>query len=198
MAEAIIKNWFLHFGMPDSLHTDQGTNFCSQLLKDVCTLLGVDKTRTSAFHPQRNGQVEGHNRVVADMLSKYCANNPRIWDRVVPYLTFVYNTTVHKTTGATPFSLVYGAECQPPKDLFDLRQPGAESLDDGFVDDLGQVFREAHQQARVTLGTNQRRVKDANHKKCTVIPTAKGCECGWSVSTRPSRRSSIFHGRGPI
>ncbi|MEL7181406.1 MAG: reverse transcriptase domain-containing protein, partial [Pseudomonadota bacterium] len=174
VAEAIIRNWFLRFGMPDCLHTDQGTNFCSQLLKDVCTLLGVDKTRTSAFHPQGNGQVERHNRVVADMLSKYCANNPRIWDRLVPYLTFVYNTTVHKTTGATPFSLVYGAECQYPIDLFYPRQPGAESFDDGFVDDLGQVFREAHQQARVTLGTNQRRVKDAYHKKVHGDPYREG------------------------
>ena len=174
VAQAIMENWFLRFGMPDSLHTDQGTNFCSQLLKDVCTLLGVDKTRTSAFHPQGNGQVERHNRVVADMLSKYCANNPRIWDRLVPYLTFVYNTTVHKTTGATPFSLVYGAECQYPIDLFYPRQPGAESFDDGFVDDLGQVFREAHQQARVTLGTNQRRVKDAYHKKVHGDPYREG------------------------
>ena len=132
-------------------------------------MLGVDKTRTSAFHPQGNGQVERHNRVVADMLSKYCANNPRIWDRLVPYLTFVYNTTVHKTTGATPFSLVYGAECQYPIDLFYLRQPGAESFDDGFVDDLGQVFREAHQQARVTLG-----IKSATGERRLSQKSARG------------------------
>ena len=159
-------------------------------------MLGVEKTRTSAFHPQGNGQVERHNRVVADMLSKYCVNNPRIWDRLVPYLTFVYNTTVHKTAGATPFSLVYGAECQYPIDLFYPRQQGAESLDDGFLDDFGQVFREAHQQARVTLGTNQRRVKNAYHKKVHGDPDCKGLRL-W-LFTRPSRRSSTFHGRGPI
>ena len=114
--------------MPDSLHTDQGTNLYSQLLNYVCTLLGVDKTMTSAFYTQGNGKVERHNRVVADMLPKYCANNPRIWDRLVPYLTFLYKTTVHKTTGPTPFSLIYGAECQYPIDLFYPRQPGAKSL----------------------------------------------------------------------
>ena len=102
------------------------------------------------------------------------------------------------TTGATPFSMVYGAEGQYPKDLFYIRQPGAESLDDGFVDDLVQVFREAHQQARVTLGTNKRRVKDANTNNSMGIPIEKGCECGCSVSTSPSRRSSTFHGRGII
>ena len=51
VAEAMVQNWFLRFGIPDSLHTDQGTNSCSQLLKDVCIVLGVDKTRTSAFRP---------------------------------------------------------------------------------------------------------------------------------------------------
>ena len=52
--------------------------------------------------------VERQNRVVADVISKYCANNASSWDQMILYLNFVYNTTVHKTTGQTPLSLVFG------------------------------------------------------------------------------------------
>ena len=43
------------FGVPDSLHTDQGKNFDSMLIKEVCRLLGIDETRTTAYHPQLDG-----------------------------------------------------------------------------------------------------------------------------------------------
>ena len=63
--------------------------------------------------------------VVADMLTKYCAKNLRSWLWLVPYLTFVYNTTVHRKMGVPPFRLVYGAEFQYPTDLYYPRQLGS-------------------------------------------------------------------------
>ena len=60
---AIVENWVLTFGAPDCLHTDQGTNFCSELLLEVCKIFGIEKTRTSPYHPQGNDMAERHNRV---------------------------------------------------------------------------------------------------------------------------------------
>ena len=65
----------LMFGPPDSIHTDQGSNFCSELILELCKLFGMEKTMTSPCHPQGNGMVERHNRVIADVVSKYCAGN---------------------------------------------------------------------------------------------------------------------------
>ena len=70
--------------------------------------------------------VERHNRVVVDVISKYCANNPSSCDQMIPYLNFVYKTTVHKPTGQTPFSLVFGQECKYPIDLLLTKAPGHE------------------------------------------------------------------------
>ena len=95
VARAIVENWVLTFGAPDCLHTDQGANFCNEPLLEVCKIFEVEKTRTSPYHPQGNGMVERHNRVVADVISKNCVNNPSSWDQMIPYLNFVYNTTVH-------------------------------------------------------------------------------------------------------
>ena len=108
VAKAFIEKWVLRFRAPDTLHIDQVTNFCSELLTEMCTLLNIERSRTSPYHPQENGQVERHNRVLADVISKYCSENPREWESILPYVEFVYNTTVHKSTGETPFSLVFG------------------------------------------------------------------------------------------
>ena len=164
VARAIVENWVLKFGAPDCLHTDQGANFCSDLVLEVCKLFGMEKTRTSPFHPQGNGMVERHNRVIADVISKYCADNPNSWDTMVPYLNFVYNTTVHRTTGHTPFSLVFGQECKYPVDLLLPKAPGAKMPGHEFTEWLEGQFREAHMNARETLGGNQQRQKDYYQK----------------------------------
>ena len=54
----IFYNFVCRFGAPVYLHTDQGCNFESKLIYEVCALLGIEKTRTSPYHPQSNGMVE--------------------------------------------------------------------------------------------------------------------------------------------
>ena len=107
VANAIIDEWIMKFGAPDVIHTDQGSKFNSELMHDICRIFMVEKTRTTPYHPQGNRQVERFNRVIADTLSKYCAEKPQEWDVYLPYITFVYNTTVHRTIGATPYSMIF-------------------------------------------------------------------------------------------
>ena len=71
--------------VPDVFHTDQGKNFGSELMSEVCRLLKIDETRNSPCHPQDYVQVERHNRVIADVISKYCAESPRKSDRLLPH-----------------------------------------------------------------------------------------------------------------
>ena len=134
VARAIVENWVLTFGALECLHSEQGSNFCSELLLEGCKIFGIEKTRISPYHPQGNGMVERHNRVVADVISKYCANNHSSWDQMIPYLNFIYNTTVHKTTGQTAFSLVFGQECNYPIDLLLPKAPGHETANYEFKD----------------------------------------------------------------
>ena len=52
IAKVFVNEFVCRFGVPDSLHTDQGRNFEAKVLKEVCQLLGVKKTRTTPYHPQ--------------------------------------------------------------------------------------------------------------------------------------------------
>jgi transposase InsO family protein len=58
VANALFVHVVCNFGVPQSLHSDQGTQFESLVFQELCRLLGITKTRTSALHPQSDGMVE--------------------------------------------------------------------------------------------------------------------------------------------
>ena len=80
VANAIIGEWIMKFQAPNVIDTDRGSNFISELRQDICRIFMIEKTRTTPYHPQGNGQVDRFNRVIADTLSKYWAEKPQEWD----------------------------------------------------------------------------------------------------------------------
>ena len=190
-ARAIVEKWVLKFGVPDVLHTDQGKKFGSHLILDMCKLLKIDKTRTSPYHPQGNDQSERHSRVLGDVISKSCAGNPWNWVEMLRFVEFVYNTTVHRTTQVTPFSLVFGQECQYPIDLFYPKPHDAELSQREFIEWLEAQFLEAYGNARDQLGVNQQLQKDLYLKRFMANPT-KLQKFGFTRSKRTNQRSSLF------
>lgn len=67
VARCLWEQFFVHYGFPERLHGDQGCNFESQIIKELCTLLGIKKIRTSPYHPRGN-PVERFNRTLLGML----------------------------------------------------------------------------------------------------------------------------------
>ena len=184
----------MKFGAPDVIHTDQGSNFNSELMNDICRIFMIEKTRTTPHHPQGNGQVGRFNRVIADTLSKYCAEKPQEWDVYLPYITFVYNTTAHRTIGATPYSMIFGREAQYPIDLFVPKPPGdpRQKLDE-HAEELNERLYEIHREAQVTMGTEQRQ-RDYFNRKVHGEPFKEGTLFGCSNLTRRSPESFICLG----
>ncbi|GFS91330.1 hypothetical protein TNCV_1307361 [Trichonephila clavipes] len=58
VAEAFFSSWVSRFGTPVVLTTDRGRQFESSLFKPLSKLLGVQKCRTTGYHPQANGMIE--------------------------------------------------------------------------------------------------------------------------------------------
>ena len=54
-AKVLVRNWICRFGVPDSIHSDQGLNFESKIFSEMWQLLSINKTHTSAYHPEGNG-----------------------------------------------------------------------------------------------------------------------------------------------
>ena len=103
------------FGVPCQLHTDQGPCFESKLLKELCSLLNIAKTRTTPYRPQSDRMVERANRTVKSSLRAFVtATNQVVLDEYLPFIQMAYNSSVHAVTGFTPHSVLFGRETRLP------------------------------------------------------------------------------------
>ena len=54
VAEKLLDEAFLQFPVPKKLQRDQGKQFKSKLISEVCKSLGIHKSRTTPCHPPSN------------------------------------------------------------------------------------------------------------------------------------------------
>ena len=98
VTETFVHEFVSRFGVPQKLHTDQGTQFQSRVMKEICKILGIHKTRTTPFHLMSEGLVERFNRTLESMLSLYVKTNQRDWDKFVSLITMAYRSTPQEST----------------------------------------------------------------------------------------------------
>ena len=107
-AKVLFDNFIVHYGFPARLHSDQGRNFESKVIKELCSLAGVDKSRTTPYHPMGNGMVERFNQTLLNMLGTLESHQKEDWKTYVAPLVHAYNATRHDNTGYSPFFLMFG------------------------------------------------------------------------------------------
>ena len=67
-ARILWDNFICHYGFPEKFISDQGTNFESDLIKELCKIAGVKKIDTTPYYPKGNGQCERFNSTLCNML----------------------------------------------------------------------------------------------------------------------------------
>ena len=161
VARVVVDEFISRFGCPLSLHTDQGTNFTSNLFLEVCRLLQITKTRTTAYRPQSNGQVERMNRDLIQMIRCLQLKNIKHWDMYLPQLSGAMRATVNRNTGYTANMLMLGREVNKPADImFGIADANFEPKTEGeHATHIVEVMREAHITARECLKQSQLRQK---------------------------------------
>lgn len=169
VASTIVDQFISRFGVPREIHTDQGRQFESELFKEMCSLLGIDKTRTSAFHPAGDGLIERAHRTLEDMLSKYVETNQRNWDEVLPLLLMAYRSSKQESITMTPNMMMLGREIDLPVDLLYPPPPTETNLPSNeYVVQLQNKMKIVHEIARASLleaGQKQKRLYDSRISK---------------------------------
>lgn len=122
VADAFLDFFICTFGAPKAILTDQGSNFMSDLIKRFAKKFRIKQFRTTAFYPQANGALERSHLVLVEFLKQF-VNRFTEWDKLVRYAAFSYNTSVHETTGYTPYELVFGKLARlPSSEINDIQE----------------------------------------------------------------------------
>ncbi len=116
VAKCLWENFIVHYGFPERLHSDQGPDFESRTIKELCEISGIQKIRTTPYHPRGN-PVERFNRTLLDMLGTLEEKDKSRWRDFVKPLVHAYNCTKHEVTGFTPYELMFGRQPRLPVDL---------------------------------------------------------------------------------
>lgn len=159
ISDVLIANWISRFGVPMELHSDQGRNFESKVFQEVCTTLGIHKTRTTPLHPQSDGMVERFNRTLEQHLSKMVSEHQDDWDYYIPLFLMAYRSAVHDTTGETPSCLLFGREMRLPCDLQFGTVNETASSTSNYVSELRSRLDEVHQRVRHVIENASDRMK---------------------------------------
>lgn len=126
IAKALWEHLIVPYGFPSRLLSDQGRDFESKTIKELCALIGADKIRTTPYHPRGN-PVERFNRTLLDMLGTLEEKDKYHWRDFVKPLTHAYNCTRNDTTGYSPYELMFGRQPRLPIDLVLGTHPGKSS-----------------------------------------------------------------------
>lgn len=106
VAQLFLDSMFKFHGMPHSITSDKDPIFLSDVWTVFFSLQGVSLNKSSAYHPQSDGQT----KIVKKALETYprcmCSEHTHTWHQWLPFAEFWYNTTFHSSIHSTPYEVV--------------------------------------------------------------------------------------------
>ena len=161
VAEALV-DIFSRMGVPKEILSDRGTQFTSELMKEICRLLSIRQLMTTPYHPQCNGLVERFNGTLKNMLKRLAADQPRQWDRFINAALFAYREAPQESLGFSPFELLFGRALRGPMTL--LRELWTKEQLDEDVKTTYQYVCDLRDKLERTVKLAQENLKQASSR----------------------------------
>ena len=185
-AQLYLQYVFKNHGLPVDIISDRGSQFISHFTRRLLELCEVTGNRSTAYHPQSDGQTERVNQTLEQYLRIYCDYQQDDWSQLLPLAEFVYNNAQHASTRVSPFFANYGYHPRGTiKMATDSINPSAEALAD--------KLRNTHQELRTQIKKAQATYKGNYDRHTKEPPTFEVGDKVWLNrknirTTRPSQK----------
>jgi transposase InsO family protein len=118
VAAALFLGWISRFGVPDTITSDRGPQFTSNIWNSLCLLLQIKHRPTTAYHPQANGMVERLHRRLKDALRTRGAN--ATWAAELPWVLLGLRSQPREDSNISPAQAVYGTPLVLPNQYLSI------------------------------------------------------------------------------
>jgi hypothetical protein len=125
-------------GLPRSIVSDRDTKFIGHFWRTLWKKLGTNLAFSSAYHPQTDGQTEVVNRSLGDLLRSLVTEHHSSWDQILPQAEFAYNDSVNRSTGKSPFQILYGTQ---PRGVSELRESEQAATSSASAEEFAEAMR---------------------------------------------------------
>jgi len=166
----ILLEIFSRIGLPNKIHSYRGSQFTSDMMREVYRLLNVKQSMTTPYHVSCKGIVDNFNKTIKNLLKKVTAEKSKDWHRYLGPLMFAVRDTPQDSTGFTPFELLYGYQVRTQMTLLkrlwtgDNEDPEVKTSYQ-YVVDLKQRVEETCELAKNELANVQTRNQKYYNRK---------------------------------
>ena len=166
VARIFTEEIFPRFGKCEQIHSDQGTQFTSNLMKDLGQILNIKITFTPPYNPKSN-PVERSHRDLKSALLALSSHTPSKWDTYIPSILYALRCSVNRSTGFSPFQLMFGRE--PIDDLDTIFAHPTMDTDlmnaPEYFQQLKQQMHQAFEITRTNMGLAIQRQKRSYYRQ---------------------------------
>jgi hypothetical protein len=127
--------------LPRSIVSDRDTKFIGHFWRMLWRKLGTNLAFSLAYHPKTDGKIEVVNRSLGDLLRSLVTEHHTSWDQILPQAEFAYNNLVNRSTGKSPFQVVYGMQ---PRGVSELRDSEQTVTSSASAEEFAEVMKELH------------------------------------------------------
>jgi transposase InsO family protein len=184
-AKLYLREVFKHHGLPKDIVSDRGPQFTAKFTKALLEACAIKGNRSTAYHPQSDGQTERVNQTLEQYLRTYCNYHQDDWYELLPMAEFAYNNSQNTSTQTSPFFANYGYHPRTNPSLERTNNPAANR----WTNDLQEV----HEELKNHLKQAREAYKRGYDRKAQAAPTFLPGELVWlsraNIKTqRPSQK----------